>query len=120
MKRSVVLSLPSSIKNNRNELSRLTNHNIQSYRNTVYSPPSLSSWSAFLMYYYSTQSQGPEVVFPIGEVPYLSNITYVEEKLPVSIDVLAHRGCDLMLLDLAKDLADAGLLREVKTGSTLW
>jgi hypothetical protein len=72
------------------------------------------------MYYYSTQSQGPETVFPIGEVSYFSNITYVEEKLPISIDVLAHKGCDLMLLDLAKDLADSGLLKEVKTGSTLW
>ena len=72
------------------------------------------------MYYYSVQSQGPEAVFPIGEVGYMSNITNVEEKLPVSIDVLAHRGCDLMLLDLAKDLADAGLLKEVQTGRTLW
>jgi hypothetical protein len=72
------------------------------------------------MYYYSVQSQGPEAVFPIGEVEYLSNLTGVEEKLPVSIDVLAHRGCDLMLLDLAKAPADAGLLREVKTGRTSW
>ena len=66
------------------------------------------------------QSQGPEVVFPIGEVSYLSNITNVEEKLPVAIDVLAHRNCDMMLLDLAGDLAEAGLLKEVKTGRTLW
>jgi hypothetical protein len=72
------------------------------------------------MYYYSVQSQGPEVVFPIGEVSYTSNVTQVEEKLPVSIDILAHRGCDLMLLDLAKALADKGLLKEVKTGRTLW
>jgi hypothetical protein len=50
----------------------------------------------------------------------LSNIAGIEEKLPVSIDVLAHRGCDLMLLDLAKVLTDAGLLKEVKTGRTLW
>jgi len=72
------------------------------------------------MYYYSVQSQGPEAAFPIGEVSYLSNITKVEEKLPISIDVLAHRDCDLMLLDLAKSLADVGLLQEVKTGRTLW
>lgn len=59
-------------------------------------------------------------MFPIGEVSYNSTITKVVEKLPISIDVLAHRGCDLMLLDLAKSLADAGLLKEVKTGRTLW
>jgi Asp-tRNA(Asn)/Glu-tRNA(Gln) amidotransferase A subunit family amidase len=72
------------------------------------------------MYYYSVQSQGPEVVFPIGQVSYLSTISGIEEKLPVSIDILAHRGCDLMLLDLAKALADEGLLKEVKTGRVLF
>ncbi|KAH8674337.1 hypothetical protein BX600DRAFT_509512 [Xylariales sp. PMI_506] len=91
-----------------------------SYRNTVYSWPNVSSWSSFLMYYYSVQSQGLEVDFPIGEISYMSNITNVEENLPASIDILAHRGCDFMLLDLAKSLADAGLLKEVKTGRTLF
>lgn len=66
------------------------------------------------------QSQGPEVTFPIGEVSYDSVISNVEEKLPVAIDLLAHRNCDLMLLDLAKALADKGILKEVKTGRTLW
>jgi hypothetical protein len=53
-------------------------------------------------------------------VPYQSNITNVQEKLPVAVDLLAHRNCDLMLLDLARELADSELLNEVKTGSTLW
>jgi hypothetical protein len=48
----------------------------------------------------------------------LRNVTNVEEKLPVGIDVGAHRGCDLMLLDLAKALADDGILKGVKTGKT--
>ncbi|KAL4782638.1 amidase signature domain-containing protein [Aspergillus varians] len=90
------------------------------YRNNVYSPPDVSSWATFTPYYFSVQSQGPEVTLPIGEVSYMSNITNVEEKLPVAIDLLAHRNCDLMLLDLAKALADAQILKEVKTGSTLW
>lgn len=87
-----------------------------SYRNNVYSPPDLSAWSSFVKYYYSVQSQGPETVFPIGQVSYISNVTNVEEKLPIAIDVLAHRGCDLMLLDLAEYLAEEGLLQETKTG----
>ncbi|KAL3475516.1 amidase signature domain-containing protein [Aspergillus californicus] len=91
-----------------------------SYRNTVYSPPDVSSWASFTPYYFSVQSQGPEVTLPIGEVGYQSNITNVNEKLPVAIDVLAHRNCDLMLLDLVGALADEGILREVKTGRTLW
>ncbi|KAL3455273.1 amidase signature domain-containing protein [Aspergillus heterothallicus] len=90
------------------------------YRNNIYSPPNVGSWSTFTPYYFSVQSQGPEVTLPIGEVPYMSNITNVEEKLPVAIDLLAHRNCDLMLLDLAKALADAEILKEVNTGRTLW
>ncbi|KAL4936750.1 amidase signature domain-containing protein [Aspergillus oleicola] len=91
-----------------------------SYRNNIYTPPNVGTWASFTPYYFSVQSQGPEVTLPIGEVPYLSNITNVEEKLPVAIDLLAHRNCDLMLLDLVSKLADADILEEVKTGRTLW
>ncbi|GAB7365316.1 hypothetical protein MBLNU230_g6397t1 [Neophaeotheca triangularis] len=90
------------------------------YRNTIYSPPNVSSWTSFTPYYFSVQSQGPEVTLPIGEISFRSDISNVEEKLPVAIDVLAHRNCDLMLLDLVKALGDAGVLREVNTGMTLW
>ncbi|KAL5335416.1 amidase signature domain-containing protein [Aspergillus crustosus] len=90
------------------------------YRNNIYTPPNVGSWATFTPYYFSVQSQGPEVTLPIGEVSYLSNITNVEERLPVAIDLLAHRNCDLMLLDLAKALADKEILKEVKTGRTLW
>lgn len=92
----------------------------QEYRNTIYSPPNVSSWTSFTPYYFSVQSQGPEVTLPIGEISFRSDISNVEEKLPVAIDVLAHRNCDLMLLDLVKALGDAGVLREVNTGMTLW
>lgn len=86
----------------------------------MYSPPDVGTWATFTPYYFSVQSQGPEAVFPIGQITYRSNITNVDEKLPVVIDVLAHRNCDLMLLDLTKALADASLLKGVKTGRTLW
>lgn len=66
------------------------------------------------MYYYSVQPQGPEAVFPIGEVRYLSNTTNVEEKVPFCIEVLVHRACDLMLLHLTEALADARILKKVK------
>ena len=56
----------------------------------------------------------------MGEVSYASNITNVEEKLPIAIDLLGHRNCDLMLLDLVNALSDAVILKEVKTGKTLW
>ncbi|KAL4883361.1 amidase signature domain-containing protein [Aspergillus karnatakaensis] len=90
------------------------------YRNNIYSPPNVSSWATFTPYYFSVQSQGPEVTLPIGEVEYVSEVSGVVERLPVAIDLLAHRDCDLMLLDLVGALGGEGVLREVRTGRTLW
>ncbi|GAA5890100.1 hypothetical protein JCM6882_009226 [Rhodosporidiobolus microsporus] len=72
----------------------------------------------FSQLYYSVFSGAPEVVIPIGQVPYNSTISGVVEYSPVTIDVLARPGCDYVLLDLVAQLADAGLVKEVKTGRT--
>ena len=74
----------------------------------------------FTPYYYNVHLKGLEVVCSIGEVPYRSDIADVEEKLPVAMHLLTHRRCDLMLLDSGNMLADEGILKEVKTGRTLW
>lgn len=62
----------------------------------------------------------PEVVVPIGEVPYKSRITKQTEYLPVSMGLRMARGCDYVLADLVKDLEGAGVLRGVATGSRLY
>lgn len=59
-----------------------------------------------------------DMTIPIGQVPYRSNVTLVEEMVPVTVSVVARRGCDFMLWDMFERLADEGVLRTVKTGRT--
>ncbi|KAK7461377.1 hypothetical protein VKT23_008554 [Stygiomarasmius scandens] len=66
----------------------------------------------------SSLARVPEVVVPIGQIPFNSTISGIEEQLPVSISLVASRNCDFMLLDLVDKLADAGIVRDVKTGRT--
>ncbi|RYP68967.1 hypothetical protein DL771_006389 [Monosporascus sp. 5C6A] len=59
-----------------------------------------------------------DMTVPIGQVPYQSNVTLVEEMVPVTVSVVARRGCDFVLWDMLERLADEGVLRTVKTGRT--
>ena len=61
----------------------------------------------------------PDFVVPIGEVYYNSTITMRQEVLPITFDILAARGCDMMLMDLINDLAKAGLLPKIHTGNSI-
>ena len=55
---------------------------------------------------------------PIGQVPYFSPVTLHEELVPVTVSMVVKRGCDFVLFDLIERLADAGVVRAVKTGRT--
>ncbi|KAH7072669.1 amidase family protein [Paraphoma chrysanthemicola] len=55
---------------------------------------------------------------PIGQVPYKSNVTFHEEMVPVTINLVVKRGCDFVLYNFVKRLADEGVLKTVKTGRT--
>ncbi|KAF2262323.1 amidase family protein [Lojkania enalia] len=57
---------------------------------------------------------------PIGQVPYQSNVTYHEEMVPVTINMVVKRGCDFMLYNMIEKLADEGVLKTVKTGRTAY
>lgn len=61
----------------------------------------------------------PDMVVPIGEKTYVSEVTGVEEMSPVSVDLVAARGCDGMLFQLVNELVQEGILREVKAGRSL-
>ncbi|KAJ8519667.1 hypothetical protein ONZ45_g3383 [Pleurotus djamor] len=50
--------------------------------------------------YISSTAGLPEVTIPLGEVPYLSHVTGEVKMLPVAVQVVAHRGCDTILLSL--------------------
>jgi hypothetical protein len=55
---------------------------------------------------------------PIGQVPYFSNVTRVEEMVPVTLSLVMRRGCDYSLFGLIEKMADVGMLKSVKTGRT--
>ena len=65
-------------------------------------------------------SEVTDVVVPIDQVTYYSNVTNHEEYLPVTVNILAARGCDLMLLDLVNDLVTDKILPRVKTGNSIF
>ncbi|KAH7025098.1 amidase signature domain-containing protein [Microdochium trichocladiopsis] len=67
----------------------------------------------------SPMAGNPDFVVPVGQVKYQSVITQHEEVLPVSVRIMAARGCDLMLLDLINELVEAGIVPQVKTGDSL-
>lgn len=52
-------------------------------------------------------------------MPYNSSITLHEEFFPVSVRIMAAKGCDLMLLDMINDLVDAGIVPNVTVGNSL-
>lgn len=63
--------------------------------------------------YVAQMSGVPQLVVPIGQVPYKSTITNHTEYLPISISLYAAAGCDYMLWDLAaalqvSDMCDPG------------
>ena len=55
---------------------------------------------------------------PIGQVPYFSNVTRVEEMVSVTLSLVMRRGCDYSLFGLIEKMADVGMLKSVKTGRT--
>ncbi|KAH9229839.1 hypothetical protein K456DRAFT_1728128 [Colletotrichum gloeosporioides 23] len=62
----------------------------------------------------------PEVVVPIGEVPYNSTKSMHTEYLPVTMALRMARGCDYHLASLVRDLEANGVLRAVAAGSRLY
>ncbi|GKT47852.1 amidase 1 [Colletotrichum spaethianum] len=67
----------------------------------------------------SVYSGAPDHVFPLGEVGSMSSVTNHTEMLPVTVDIMAARGCDGLIVRLAQDLVKAGLLTAPKAGGTL-
>ncbi|KAK5076662.1 hypothetical protein LTR51_002345 [Lithohypha guttulata] len=59
-----------------------------------------------------------DYTLPIGQVSYFSNITRYQEMVPVTISLVAKRGCDFVLFNLISRLAELGVLQTVKTGRT--
>ncbi|SPO03679.1 related to D-mandelate dehydrogenase [Cephalotrichum gorgonifer] len=61
----------------------------------------------------------PDFVFPLGEISAKSGITGHAEQFPVAVNVMAAKGCDGLIVKLAQDLVEAGILTPPKAGRTL-
>jgi hypothetical protein len=64
----------------------------------------------------SVMAENPDFVIPIGEAPYNSTITNHVEYLPVTVNLMAAKGCDGMLFSLIGALYKAGILKEALAG----
>lgn len=84
------------------------------YRNQYRSAPGIPT--GFSTSRISVVAGMPDFVVPIGQAPYESNVTLQTEYLPVTVDILAARGCDGMIFGLVRDLVGAGLLRGTEAG----
>lgn len=86
-------------------------------RNQYINPPSVPF--GFSSGRISVMSEVPDYVYPIGQVASQSSITKHAEFFPVAIDIMAAKGCDGLLVKLAQDLTDAGILPVPKVGGTI-
>lgn len=59
-----------------------------------------------------------DYTIPIGQVEYFSEVSRVNEMLPVTVSIVAKRGCDFMLFNIVDSLTKSGVLQTVKTGRT--
>ncbi|KAF2138491.1 uncharacterized protein K452DRAFT_256020 [Aplosporella prunicola CBS 121167] len=64
----------------------------------------------------SVFSEAPDVVVPVGKFSYFSTITNHTETLPVSVDIMAAKGCDGMIFSLVEDLVAEGILSVSQAG----
>lgn len=60
----------------------------------------------------------PEVTIPIGQASYFSQVTNEWNFVPVSVQLVTRAGCDAMLMDLVKKLAELGVISTVTVGRT--
>ncbi|KAJ7475977.1 amidase signature domain-containing protein [Mycena latifolia] len=70
--------------------------------------------------YLASTAGFPDLTVPLGQVDYESFISLRTEKLPVSVQLVAYRGCEGMLLDLINDMAAKGYLATIKTGTAAY
>lgn len=52
----------------------------------------------------------------MGQAKYYSDITNHTEYLPVTVDIMAARGCDGMIFGLVEDLTKAGIVKPSVAG----
>lgn len=77
-------------------------------------------WNGFSAYSMSYCSGCPDFTLPIGEVGFDSKFTGRSEHLPVALSLMGPLNMDSRLLNLTRELQDAGVLKPVDSGARLW
>lgn len=66
----------------------------------------------------------PDYVVTIGTVNWgeasFSNSSFTDQNLPITVNIVAARGCDFMILNLINDLSNQGIIKQIKTGSSVY
>ncbi|KAJ3457158.1 hypothetical protein MRS44_014299 [Fusarium solani] len=86
------------------------------YRDTYRAGPQVPK--AFSTSRISVMSETPDMVVPIGQMAYHSLVASHIEYLPITVDMMAAKGCDGMLFSLIQDLYEAGILGISQTGTS--
>ncbi|KAI9710698.1 MAG: hypothetical protein M1820_002531 [Bogoriella megaspora] len=84
------------------------------YRNQYSGPPGVPF--GFSTSRISPFAENPDIVVPLGVAEYFSTITNHTEVLPVTVDIMAAKGCDGMLFSLINDLIKAGIVNQTLAG----
>lgn len=87
------------------------------YRNTYLKPPMPPF--GFDDSQISIFAEVPDFVVPLGSAAYNSTITNHTEVLPVSVDIIAARGCDGVIFSLVEELLKAGIIAKPLAGQTI-
>jgi len=87
------------------------------YRNEYKGPPRVPY--GFGTSRISPFAEVPDFVIPIGQASYNSTITKHEEFLPLTVDILAAKGCDGLIFGLVDELVKAGIVSKSLTGRTI-
>ncbi|KAH0827196.1 hypothetical protein AYO21_07672 [Fonsecaea monophora] len=96
-----------------------TGGGVPEYRDVLnydYFPPFLPMRAASIAPY----AKLVDVTVPIGKITYDSLISLREEELIITLNFVAHRGCDAVLLKFLNLCEARGFCNPVKTGPTAW
>lgn len=66
----------------------------------------------------SVFAEVPDHVFPVGQVTAKSAISNHDEVFPVTVSIMAAKGCDGLLTRLAIDLVEKGIVLQPKVGAS--
>lgn len=90
------------------------------YRNTYKSPPT-NYGDTYVVALQAVFAGAPDITVPFGVASYNSTISLLEERLPLTVGIVAAPGCDIMLADMVADLASNGIIvGDVKAGKELY